>query len=93
MAFDDGTQNLIKNVDETLKILHETIQTQTKATTRQSNIMIWLTVFLVIFTAALLFVAVKQIKVMETSTKPYQTDNYKDRSQNNNNVRPNVPKK
>ena len=93
MAFDDGTQNLIRNVDDSLKLLHDTIQKQIKATNRQANIMIALTVALVIFTVALFFVAVYQVGIIETNTKYEKTQNYEDRSQNNNNIGKDTPKK
>lgn len=75
MAWDNGTQNLIKNVDETLKLLHETIKTQIIATDKQSKIMIRLTYALLGFTIALFVVAVFQIVIF-----------IQNRNQNTNNV-------
>lgn len=43
MPFADGDTTKTQ-IHETLKLLHETILKQIKATNRQSNIMIWLTV-------------------------------------------------
>jgi len=50
-----------QDIHDTLKLLHNTIQTQTKATNRQSTIMIYLTVAILIFTILLFVVAVFQI--------------------------------
>ena len=63
MAFDDVTQNLIKNVDETLKLLHETIQKQTIATDKQSKVIVRLTRFLLAFTIALFIVGLFQVAI------------------------------
>jgi len=43
MAF-AGDDIATNKMHETLKLLHETIQKQTEATDKQSNVMIWLTV-------------------------------------------------
>lgn len=80
MAFDDGTQNLIKNLHGTLELLHETIQTQIKATDKQSRIMVKLTRYLLGFTIALFVVALFQIVIFiqnrDTNTHTVQKQNY-----------------
>ena len=65
MAFDDGMQNIINRLHETLKLLHETIQNHTKATKKQSKIMIVLTCALLGFTIALLVAAILQIPIFK----------------------------
>jgi flagellar basal body-associated protein FliL len=93
MAFAGGEDAAATNkMHETLKLLYETIQKQTKATNRQSSIMIWLTIALVIFTVALLFVAVYQLKVMETNPKNDQAKNYEYQGQENKSAIPTLPR-
>jgi len=95
MAFDDGTQNLIKNVDVTLKLLHETIKTQTIATDKQSKIMIRLTRFLLVFTIALFVVAIFQIVIFiqdrNTNTNTVQKQAYHQQMPKENKSAPVIP--
>ena len=62
MPFAGGEDAVATNkMHETLKLLHETIQKQTKATEEQSKIMISLTRRLLYFTIALFVVSLFQI--------------------------------
>lgn len=65
MAFAGGEDAVATNkMHETLKLLHETIQTQTIATDKQSKVMIRLTGYLLVFTIVLCFLGLIQIAAM-----------------------------
>jgi len=76
-GWSDGTADLVKDTNATLNLLHETIQTQIKATNRQSRVMFWLTICLVIFTVALVAIGFIQIKIdaknVDSNSKINQT--------------------
>lgn len=61
MGFDANIESAINRLYDTLKLLHETIRAQTKATIKQSKIMIRLTCAILVFTVVLVVVAVIQI--------------------------------